>query len=200
MICKFCNTDNAAEASFCVNCGAPIEKVAEVVQQPQENIQYTAPMQPQPAQPAQKPMGWFNFLIFFSLFAGAVLNIITSISYLTGSVYENEITKRAVYFTFPPLQALDIIYGILCIATAAFLVVTRFQLAGYKKIGPKMLIVCYSFNLIVPLVYVVIASMITGISFFELIEPRSITSMVTSIFMIVVNIVYFNNRKELFVK
>ena len=73
-------------------------------------------------------MGWYKFLIYFALFAGAFLNVCYAVLYMTGSIYETEqIDPLTVYSLYPGVKAVDIVYGILLLVLAVFMIVFSFQ-------------------------------------------------------------------------
>ena len=80
-------------------------------------------------------MGWYKFVIYFQLFASALINGIAGIVALTGAHYEGE--ADLVYTFIPSLSTVDKLYGIVLIALAVFAIIVRFQLAQFKKTGPK---------------------------------------------------------------
>lgn len=144
-------------------------------------------------------MKWHKFLIYFSLWAGAVLNVIAAFSRFTGSMYGSSSEANMVYSYFSGLKAIDVLFGVVMIAIALFSIATRFALAGYKAAGPKMLMGLYIIDAAVSIVYLVVASMVTGIAFGELIDPSTISSLVTSAAMVFVNKAYYDKRAELFI-
>lgn len=147
----------------------------------------------------QPAMNWYKFLIYFALFAGAVVNCIFAILQMTGMVYGTESgysVAEYVYLAFPALRFLDIFYGILLIALAAFQVFTRFQLAGFKKNAPNLVLMIYAAGIAISLLYLAISSIICGTSTFD---ASSIGSIIGSAVMIIVNKVYFDKRKDMFV-
>lgn len=153
----------------------------------------------------QKPplgMGWFKFLINFALIASGILNVITGIVYFTGASYEIIEAGMAamVYEAYPELKILDVVMGIFSLVFAGFVIATRFLLAGYKKIGPIFLYVIYGFTLVINLVYIFVGAGILGVSVAQLIDTSTISSLIVSVAMLVINIVYFTKRRELFVK
>lgn len=150
------------------------------------------------AKPTGQPMKWFKFLIYFGLFAGALLNLVNGSIQLTGEQYGGY--KEFVYSRFAALQAVDIIFGILLILLAIFGVYTRFQLSSYRRNGPTCLNVLYIANIILSLAYLIAASALTQINIVELGGASMITSLVVSICMVVVNTIYFKKRSQLFVK
>lgn len=150
------------------------------------------------AQPTGQPMKWFKFLIYFGLFAGALLNLISGIMQLTGGQYGEN--KELVYYVFADMKTLDLIFGILLIFLAVFGVYTRFQLSSYRRSGPTCLNVLYIANIILSLAYLIAASVLTQINIVELGGSSMIISLVVSICMVVVNTIYFKKRSQLFVK
>ena len=150
------------------------------------------------AQPTGQPMKGFKFLIYFGLFAGALLNLISGIMQLTGGHYGEE--KELVYYVFSDMKTVDLIFGILLIFLAVFGVYTRFQLSSYRRRGPTCLNVLYIANIILSLAYLIAASALTQINIVELGGASMITSLVVSICMVVVNTIYFKKRSQLFVK
>lgn len=147
------------------------------------------------------PMAWFKFLIYFMLFANAAINIFTAVTYLTGSVYLGEDMTmsdvEALYMFYPTAKMIDVIYGVLLIALAAYAIFTRFQLSGFKRRDPFLFILMYVLNLIIGLLYSIsiMFTFETGLLGFISFVP----SIITSVVMIFVNVVYFRKREELFV-
>jgi hypothetical protein len=210
MLCNHCGT-SFESGNFCPNCGAPVAGNQEQGQSYDPNAQQNGYQQPgfDPNNGYQQPyayditpplsMGWFKFLINFAIFAGAVLNVISGISLLTGSVYGED--AALVYEVFDNLKMIDVIFVVLLIALAAFGVFTRFRLSGYYKNGPLMLIALYAFVIVADLgymiaLYAVLPEMVTN----ELDLSSTISSAVTSVAMIVINFSYFKKRSHLFTR
>ena len=156
---------------------------------------------PGPGYAGGYPMAWFKFLIYFMLFANAAINIFTAVTYLTGSVYLGEDMTmsdvEALYMFYPTAKMIDVIYGVLLIALAAYAIFTRFQLSGFKRRGPFLFILMYVLNLVIGLLYSIsiMFTLEAGLlDFISLVPP-----IITSVVMIFVNVVYFRNREELFV-
>ncbi len=147
------------------------------------------------------PMAWFKFLIYFMLFANAAINIFTAVTYLTGSIYLGEDMTmsdvEALYMFYPTAKMIDVIYGVLLIALAAYAIFTRFQLSGFKRRGPFLFILMYVLNLVIGLLYSIsiMFTLEAGLLDFISLVP----SIITSVVMIFVNVVYFRKREELFV-
>jgi len=141
------------------------------------------------------PMKWFKFLIYFSLFAAAVICVVTGIAQLTGAVYDG--AADMVYAIFPDLEILDIAVGLVTVVCAVLILVSRFRLAAFKKDGIKLLIAGYALNLIINIVYVAAVISIIG-SASDLDMSSFGASMVGSIAMLIINYTYLTKRESLF--
>ena len=140
-------------------------------------------------------MKWYKFLIYFSLFAGAVINVASGIPFLNGSIYGGYADN--VYSVFPALKTVDVMYGIVALATAVLCIVARFALAKYKKNGPALLLSIYAIGIVVSIVYfIAVKSIVTDI---DLDTSSIVSSLVSSVVMIIINKIYFDKRKHLFV-
>lgn len=180
MICPKCNNE-AGEQSFCPYCGTALTGNAPA---------YAAETKP------EFPMKWFKFLIYFSLFAAAVLNGLSGISTLTGAHYGG--LTDTVYAVFGGMQAVDLIFGLGMIGLAAFNIYTRVRLAGFYQNGPKMLTLVYMLSMVLSIGYVVAAQVVCG-GVLELDLTSLISNVITSVVMIIINGVYFTKRAALFV-
>lgn len=148
---------------------------------------------PQPSGGYAMPMKWHKFLIYFSLWAGAVLNVGTAIGYLTGSIYTD---PETVYHTYAGLKTVDLLMSIVILAFAVLLIVTRFALAGFKVNAPKLLLIVYAVYAAVLLLYPLILVGVTGLSYTDLWEP---VQLISNTVMIFANKVYYDKRASLFV-
>ncbi len=221
MYCPNCGSNIVDGASFCPNCGTAINNNTQA--QETQNNQYQDPYNNQYQQDqyqAQQynqynnqysgqpyhtysanlamPMKWFKFLIYFSLFASAATNFINAFPYFTGSMYGED--AEMIYIFFPEIQVLNIITGIISLCIAALAIFTRFQLAGFKKNGPNLISVLYVITIVVNVGYIVALGAILG---FDKLAPNNFVSLfaviITSVVMIIVNRIYFNKRKFMFV-
>ena len=148
-----------------------------------------------------KPIGmkWYKFLIYFSLFAGALLNFINSFNYLTGSIYltqaNGQITAEDVYAYYgEALRRVDIMFGLFMIAMAIMGLVLRHKLAKYKPDAPKFVYIFYSLSFGASFVYSMLVSTITSIS----IGASEIGSLIGNVIFLALNIRYFKRRAHLF--
>lgn len=205
MFCPKCGAQIADDVTFCAYCGNAVQPAAN--NQPSNGYQppvynqypnsYQQPMNYQQP-PYQQPMKWFKFLIYFGLWAGAVVNALSGFGLLTGGAYSG--AADYVYMVFSGLQAVDVLFGLVMLALAAFGIFTRFRLAGFHKNGPKMLTYTYVFGMAASLLYLVaVFVVVPGIGDYMNFTSY-ITSSITSVIMIFVNKDYFGKRAALFTK
>ena len=215
MYCRFCGTKIPDNVKFCPECGANLAPVPSAA--PEESApaapaapEIPTPYDPTPYDPApysadsfasadvaaapQRGMKWFKFIIYFQLWAGMLVNLVTAGKYFTGAYYEG--SAEMVYRFFPALQPLDIVMGVVCLALAVYAVVVQRALAKFRAKGPMMYYLMYIVNTAVTVLYLLIGSIIIGQSAFT---AEVAGSIIGSIVMLFVNIPYFNNRKHLFV-
>lgn len=213
---KFCGNCGAQandDQMFCSYCGASFAENAQAIQQPvaQPVIPDPTAVQPiaqsvipdptaaQPANPAQRSMKWFKFLINFALVAGAVLNILYGINYITGGVYfaqsNGTVSADRVYSVYAGMKTVDVVYGLLLLALAAFSIYTRFRLSKFRKNGPMCLCMVYAIGAATTLIYAVSVLAVTGVDSMS----QNIVSILVSVAFALGNYKYFYQRKDLFI-
>ena len=194
MICSKCGEQIDKDDMFCPACGATTQANPDTV--------FVGTYNPQPETPpdvSAYPMKWFKFLIYIALFAGAALNAISGIQYLTGSLYGEE--KDLVYQAFPAMETLGTVIGIALLAVALLGVVARFRLAGFHRDGPKLLTLLYLSVMVVDFVFVVGLYSALPVEVADLVDKASMLyDVAVAIVMIIVNKKYFRERDALFVK
>lgn len=155
-----------------------------------------------PSEPiVQYKMKWFKFLINFSLFFGAFINLVNGFNYITGGIYfaqtDGRVTAEMVYSTFGSgLKVLDVIQGVLLIVMAGFAIYTRFRLAKFKVNAPLCVYILYGAGAGLTLLYNVALLVVTGVNQFTV---GSIGSLAVSVGFLLLNYAYFTKRKALFV-
>lgn len=157
----------------------------------------------QPPYGQQLPMKWYNFLIYFALFASALGSVVGGILYLTGKIYDVQAGRNGIsefiYYIYGGLKAMDIIYGIVALGLAALCIFVRQQLAHYKKDAPHQLLIMYGISYGVSIVYTIIQMIIVHDSS---IASSGVISIISSIIgaavLIPLNNVYFKKRAHLF--
>lgn len=221
MNCPQCGAPNNDGSRFCKHCGSDLFQAQEPQQNVNQSYQQEQPpvyQQPNPQQyqqaqyyPPQQntmadkynghPMGWYKFLIYFALFANAALNVLSGIRSISGIQYGED--SRTVYGVFPGLKTIDVIFGVVLFLLAAYAIVTRFQLSGLKKNGPAMLYGVYILNMICSIIYIIavyaVVSSSSAINVGSLFGSQIVSSFVVPIVFLIINIVYFGKRKDIFV-
>lgn len=220
MLCKKCGNTISPDHVFCSSCGLKVEQndVAEgTLQSEQSEASYVQAEQPEsmhqqsseepiPYQSLvpEQPMKWHKFLIYFSLFAGAIINLINGVLYLTGYLYNTSMDAGAdmVYATFPGLRSIDVVWGIICVGLAVFGIYTRFSLAKFRARGPELLFALYITvplaSLLYIIAYYVCVNAVVEFNDISLIV-QTMRQVVINIAMAFVNRVYYRNRAYLFV-
>ena len=216
MFCNNCRAQIPDGSAVCPYCGA--QQAQQPYQQPQYQQPYQQPQYQQPYQQPQyqqpypqaypqgtpinsQPMKWHKFLVYFALWAGAVLNIISGILALTGSVYGEE--KELVYHFFPTMESVNVVYGILCVGLGIFGFYTAYNMLNFKKGAPKLLTILYAAACVISLVYIVavfviVTDKVRGLDTSDLWLTGGM-NLAVSILMILVNNVYYKKREHLFV-
>lgn len=203
-------------AQFCAHCGArtstPNQNAYDFSSAPAYG-QQSAPVYDPYSMYGQQPvygqgipaarygMKWYKFLIYFALFAAAVLDVVSGLLYITGSWYTvqsaGQVDANLIYFFYGNgLKVLDICMGLVMIAIAGFTVYTRFCLSQYRVNGPTCLYILYAANAVIVFLYSLFLLFVTGIN--QLTESSTIVSVVTSIAMVFINRSYFTKRKAMF--
>ena len=174
--------------------------------QPQyQQPQYQAPQYQQPQyqngaplnQNAALGMGWYKFLIYFALFASAILNAVNGINLFTGEMYDG--AAELVYEIIDGLQALDMFVAGASIVVACMAIYVRMRLAGYYKNGPKMLNNLYLAVVAVQLIYIIGIYIIFEDAAEAVDFGGAYTNIAIGCAMMGVNASYFKKRAHLFV-
>lgn len=143
------------------------------------------------------PMKWHKFLIYCGLWLGGISNALTGLGLVTGSAYASVgVTAEQVYSVYPSLKPVDVLLGLVSIAIGVMMIVVRFDLARFKRNGPKKLLILYGVSSVFTLAYPLLASIMTSMSFTELWNPATIAG---SILGIVINKIYYDKRGQLFI-
>ncbi len=206
MYCPNCGTQVSGGSVFCPSCGSRLAQQqsapyqSDPFAQPQGWGEPSYPYGQQPvAPPSALPMRWHKFLINFALWAGAVGGALMGIVYMTGILYMAQgrgVTPALIYAAFPALRGADIFYGLALIGTGAFEIYTRFALAKFRVKGPTYLTLTYCISAVIPFIYLVLVKFSTGVT--PEIAPLA-GSIVSTAIMVVINHVYYNKRRYLFV-
>ena len=184
MFCLKCGTWLDENAAFCPSCGAAQNNAAQPTRSPVQVDDGT-------------PMKWYKFLIYFALFAGALINAINGFRMVSGSIYEGQ--ADWIYAVLDGLKTLDMIVGLGLIAVAALQIYTRFRLAGFYSNAPQLLMLTYAAVVVVQLIYIIGIYMILPSSTTEYLNLTSdFIGIGISAVMIFVNKTYFDKRAHMF--
>lgn len=167
---------------------------------PDAPIQPSFNAQPDAAAQGVHPMKWYKFLTCFALFFAAFCYAISALRLFCGTQYGAQ--RDAVYSLIPGLRVLDILYGLVFLVLAALCIYARFQLAKFRKNGPSVFLLIYVISIVAGIVYMIVGSVMLSrfnVSFGDLIDSSTVSSFITSALMIVLNKIYFDKRKDLFV-
>lgn len=213
MVCKTCGAE-CGDESVCPFCGcnpneefgADIggESTGDTVRE--ETSRPTVDSAPQNNPQGEKEsitevkkslpgLGWFKFTIYFSLWANLGLNLLNAFLMWTGFTYG--VDAEQIYRAFPTLKGTDIFIGVLYLALAVYAIIVRIRLANFKKGSPMLLHILVGANFGITVLYAMIASGITGISFVRLISG-SITQLMGVAVLLVINIIYYKKHADLF--
>lgn len=143
-------------------------------------------------------MGWYKFIIYVQLFLSAVVNVATAVMYMGGLHYGETDYASLVYGFFPGMKTLDMMMGIVALALAALCIVVRQALKNFRKNAPLLYYCIWIINIAVSIVYIVGASRVLEYEVSELLSPSTISSLCVAVVMLVINVIYFNNRKYMF--
>lgn len=211
MFCPNCGAQIPDNATVCGACAASVQtesyEPSSQLQECEQTAPYAQPQeyaeQPAVPQAPQYPMNWYNFLVKFAMIAGAVINIINGILYLTGLVYvqqENATMEevKMFYSFYPSLQIVDILNGVGLLAIAALGFIGWKQLKNYEKAGPQTLYSIYVLNIALVVVYSVLGCVVLGTDF-SLVAPNVVGSVIPQGVILFCNYKYFTKRKDLFV-
>ncbi len=210
--CQSCGAVCNDKDEFCRQCGAALP-----ISQSQQPVFQQQPVpQPQPQQPAgaanvppqvvpQLGMNWFKFVIYFQLFAMAVLSVINCWSFFSGFLYAREgVDTSLLYSLFPAMSLLDKFVGLLYLGLAVFAIITRIRLANYRENGPRLYLILLGSGIALNVVYTMASVAIltqgagAGLDVSQDIA-QLIGNVLGNLLVIVLNGVYFNKRRHLFV-
>ena len=207
MNCNTCGTQIPDGTQFCPNCGNPVTPVENASPVQQTPVVNAAPVQQEgPATgsvfnyvPQQEPLGmkWANFLGYFVLWVGGLINLASGVAFLSGSIYDSfGVSSKDVYSYFSALKAVDTIAGVLTLATAVVGVVAAISIIKRKANAGKLVCTLYAMNFAVSFIYALLVTVMTTIPGFS---SSTIIQLIMSVVMFFVNRYYFNNRANVFV-
>jgi len=172
----------------CKDCGTPLEEQATVCPSCRKAVDEPSPT---------PPMKWYKFLIYFELFASAILNLCHAAEIFLGTAHG--VHTQTMYSIYDGLRAVDMTMAVLMIGFILLALTTRFYLAGFYKQGPTLLNVYYIANPVFNLIYLIALTAVLPASARGDAEHNLIGSVLGGVVMLILNKVYFDKRKHLFV-
>ena len=201
MFCRFCGKEIQDGGSFCVNCGK--EAGYQEAQEPQDS-QSPADLPVQMAPASNYHLAWFKFIIYFQLFANAVVMVYNGVNNIFTLSYGSD--ADFVYASCPMLKIVDVTYGIVCLGFAVTAILIRQRLAHYKKNAPIQYLGYVGAGMAAGLIYTfaIVAAMGTVSSYaMEAAVSNVIGSVLGTLIGAAVffplNYIYFKKRRELFI-
>lgn len=194
MNCISCNREIQDDAVFCGYCGARQQNVENP-----ENGGGRIPQGPEIYGRTEPPMKWFKFIIYFQLFAFAVLTVMDGIRYMNGMIYEGYAPQ--VYLMYPGMKTVDMIFGVVCFLLAGYAIYVRQGLANFKAAAVKQYYAFLIAGIAYSLISIVVVSIVTGVSIGSIIgtDVGIIANIAIRAIIIFANITYFKKRSHLFV-
>ena len=144
-----------------------------------------------------KSMTWYKVLIYFLLFASALVYLYHSFFFFSGNLHKNH--EKLFYFMAPHLKTFDIIMGILYILLAALAIYTRIELVKFSKIAPMLLTGVYLAPAICKALYLIVLMSTKSIGQdFDVLTYDFVPAIFSSVALLGINLVYMTNRSEMF--
>ncbi len=174
MRCPYCGAEISEESVLCPECHLSVEDGL--------------------------PMNWFRFLKGAGLWLAGACTLILGILTMLGVPYVLQgFAPGVIYDNFKPLVVMDFVYGVVLIALAVLCIITRFRLAAFQKKGPVMLYIVYALIILCSVVYSAASSWVISGGTARLIGLTELSSIAGMIAGVILNVIYFNRRKHLFI-
>ena len=137
-------------------------------------------------------MSWYKFIIYFQLFAAAVICFINAITAVASEEMQY-LSERIDEF-----GAMTTFYCIAMLCLGIDALITRSSLANFKEKAPRRYVCFVLANTLISLLYVIWMNGILEDYYYEVDNTYAIVSIITNFVMALANWIYFDNRKELF--
>ena len=147
---------------------------------------------------APLPMKWHKFLIYFALWAGAIVNGISGIQMLSNALNPNSL-MWGLRGLSTGLRAFYIVSGVFSFGLGVFQICTRMSLARLSRRGPRMAVWNYALSFILNALLILFASVLFGMPINALMDWSVWLILIEGALMTWANQVYYRRRAKLFV-
>lgn len=144
------------------------------------------------------PMKWHKFLIYFALWAGAILNGISGIQMLSNALNPNSL-MWGLRGLSTGLRAFYIVSGVFSFGLGVFQICTRMSLARLSRRGPRMAVWNYALSFILNALTILLASVLFGMPINALMDWTMWMILIEGALMTWANQVYYRKRAAMFV-
>ncbi len=203
-ICPHCGASCEEQKLICPSCGRTMS-LPESAAQPPAGVSYSDYQQKFGGLPvldarpqSAYPMGWFRFIIYFQLFASAVLNFLSAFGYAFGTQFGE--FRGLILKAYPAWSLYGYLFAALSVGQGILALYTRSYLAGFRKSGPKLYYVTLACSAAVEVLYTVVlyATGLADSGFVSADYTDAILTALITIGMLAINLRYFGRRRELF--
>ena len=147
---------------------------------------------------APLPMKWHKFLIYFALWAGAIINGISGIQMLSNALRPNSLMWD-LYGLSAGLRAFYFVSGVFSFGLGVFQICTRMSLARLSRRGPRMAVWNYALSFILNALTILLASVLFGMPINALMDWSMWLILIGGALMTWANQVYYRRRAAMFV-
>ena len=142
-------------------------------------------------------MKWHNCLMVLMIFGG-LTTIAGGLYVLLGSAYlKYGVNAAEIYGRHPGLKSCDMFCGVLLIGLGVFEFIVRSRLKQYRSNGPGSLRVMHIGSMLVVIVYLIWATSATGVNLYSSTGWGLVLGRY--VLFLIVNSIYYSNRRKLFV-
>lgn len=142
----------------------------------------------------EHPMKWYQFTVYFQLFAFAAIYVVQAMMHLQGLI-KGFGTAEELYIKYPTLKQVEVIMAILGFFIAVLSIVARQLLWHFHAKGPKAYLLVMALAGLYSFIYDGLASLVIGLPIFT---GYDIGEVISTVAIVILCKNYFENRRELF--
>lgn len=144
----------------------------------------------------QHSMKWYQFAVYFQLFAFALVYILQGMMHLQGFM-RGFGTAEKLYMQYPTLKQIEVIMAILGFAIAILSIVSRQLLWHFHPRAPRIYLYVMALAGLYHFIYDGLASLVIGLPIFTVYD---IGGVISTVAIVLSCRIYFTNRSDLFQK